>query len=84
MTLKDCYTRLGGDYDEVLGRLRREQTVRKFVFKFLDDIQWMYDLEEITSQNNGAALYMGITGGRRMLNMLHQGDLPEPFFYEII
>ena len=27
----------GGDFDEVLGRLRREQTVRKFVYKFLDD-----------------------------------------------
>ena len=43
----------------------------EYIFKLLDDIQWMYDLEEITSQNNGAALYMGITGGRRMLNMLH-------------
>lgn len=37
MNLKDCYLRFGGDFDEVLGRLRREQTVRKFVFKFLDD-----------------------------------------------
>ena len=37
MNLKDCYIRFGGDFDEVLGRLRREQTVRKFVFKFLDD-----------------------------------------------
>ena len=37
MNLKDCYLKLGGDFDEVLGRLRREQTVRKFVFKFLDD-----------------------------------------------
>ena len=37
MTLKDCYIRFGGDYDEVLGRLRREQTVEKFTFKFLND-----------------------------------------------
>ena len=37
MDLKDCYLKFGGDFDEVLGRLRREQTVRKFVFKFLDD-----------------------------------------------
>ncbi len=37
MNLKDCYLKFGGDFDEVLGRLRREQTVRKFVFKFLDD-----------------------------------------------
>ena len=37
MNLKYCYLKFGGDFDEVLGRLRREQTVRKFVFKFLDD-----------------------------------------------
>ena len=28
MNLKDCYTKFGGDFDEVLGRLRREQTFR--------------------------------------------------------
>ena len=27
MNLKDCYLKFGGDFDEVLGRLRREQTV---------------------------------------------------------
>lgn len=37
MNLKDCYLKLGGDFDEVLGRLRREQTIQKFVYKFLDD-----------------------------------------------
>lgn len=42
----------------------------EYVFKPLDDIRWMYDLEEITSRNNGAALYMGITGGNRMLRTL--------------
>ncbi len=56
MTLKDCYTRLGGDYDEVLGRLRREQTVQKFVFKFLDDKS--FDLFEVSmdSKDYGEAL----------------------------
>ena len=37
MNLKDCYIKFGGDFDEVLDRLRREQTVEKFVYKFLDD-----------------------------------------------
>ena len=36
MNLKDCYIKFGGDFDEVLGRLRREETVQKFAFKFLD------------------------------------------------
>lgn len=37
MTLQECYAALGGDFDEVLGRLRSERLVQKFVLKFLDD-----------------------------------------------
>lgn len=37
MTLKECYTAMGSDYDDVLGRLRSERLVQKFVLKFLDD-----------------------------------------------
>ena len=37
MTLKECYAALGGDYDDVSGRLRSERLVRKFVLKYLDD-----------------------------------------------
>lgn len=37
MNLKECYIHFGGNYDEVLVRLRREQTIQKFVYKFLDD-----------------------------------------------
>lgn len=37
MNLKDCYMSFGGDFDGVMERLRREQTVQKFVYKFLDD-----------------------------------------------
>lgn len=37
MNLKDCYTKFGGDFEGVIGRLRREQLVEKFLFKFLDD-----------------------------------------------
>lgn len=42
MTLQQCYAALGGDYEEVLGRLRSEGLIRKFVIKFLDDPS--YDL----------------------------------------
>jgi len=37
MNLRECYIGFGGDFDEVLGRLRREETIQKFVYKFLDD-----------------------------------------------
>ncbi len=37
MTLQECYAALGGDYQEVLGRLRSESLVQKFLLKFPDD-----------------------------------------------
>ena len=37
MTLHECYAALGGDYQEVLGRLYSEALVQKFVGKFLAD-----------------------------------------------
>ena len=42
MNLKECYIALEGDYDDVLGRLRSEKLVLKFVLKFLND--GSYDL----------------------------------------
>ena len=37
MTMQDCYAAIGADYDDVLGRLRSERLIQKFVLKFLDD-----------------------------------------------
>ena len=37
MTLKECYEAIGGNYEEVIGRLRSERLVQKFTLKFLDD-----------------------------------------------
>lgn len=37
MSLQSCYRELEGDYNDVIGRLRTERLVQKFVFKFLDD-----------------------------------------------
>ena len=37
MTLQECYSELGGNYQETLNRLKSEKLVHKFVCKFLDD-----------------------------------------------
>ena len=42
MSLNECYTALEGNFDDVLGRLRSEKLVQKFVLKFLND--GSYDL----------------------------------------
>lgn len=37
MTLAECYAALEGDYEGVLGRMRSEKLIKKFVLKFLAD-----------------------------------------------
>lgn len=37
MDLKECYSKLGGDFEGIMGRLQRERLVVKFLYKFLDD-----------------------------------------------
>lgn len=37
MTLQECYTAMGGDCNDAMGRLHSERLLQKFVLKFLDD-----------------------------------------------
>ena len=37
MTIQECYEAIGGNYEDVLGRLRSEALIRKFTLKFLED-----------------------------------------------
>ena len=56
MNLKDCYIKFGGDFDEVLCRLRREQTVQKFVYKFLDDKSFLLFEASMVNKDYAEAL----------------------------
>ena len=49
MTLKECYAAMGGDYDEVMGRLRSERLVQKFVLKFLNDGSYQLLLDSLAA-----------------------------------
>ena len=37
MDLKEFYTKINGDYEGTIGRLYKEELVKKFVLKFLND-----------------------------------------------
>lgn len=37
MTLQECYTAMGGNYNDAIGRLRSDRLLQKFVLKFADD-----------------------------------------------
>lgn len=49
MTLEECYAAMGGDYEEVMGRLRSERLVQKFVLKFLDDGSYRLLCDSLTA-----------------------------------
>ena len=81
-------------YDETIAKQLADYLHHEYLFKALDDASWLRDVEKIVSQNNGAALYTGITGGSRMLGLLntkefgieHTGMLGDvvlaPFFHD--
>ena len=51
MTLKECYAAMGGNYDDVIGRLRTEKLVQKFVLKFLNDGSYNLLLQSMEEKN---------------------------------
>ena len=46
MTVKECYEEIGGDYEEILSRLMRDDLVKEFAAMFLDDSSY----EELVTQ----------------------------------
>lgn len=60
-----------GYHDENISKRIAGYLGHEYIFKTLDDAKWMKDIEHLTSQNNGAALYMGLTGGERLLQLLN-------------
>ncbi len=52
MTLQELYEVIGGDYQEVRGRLPSDKFIQKFVLKFLDDKSYELLLSSL-EQGNG-------------------------------
>ena len=51
MTMRECYEAIGGNYEDVLGRLHSEALIRRFTLKFLEDqsyLQLKQALEKVT------------------------------------
>ncbi len=55
MTLKECYVALGGDYEDVLSRLRSENLILKFLFRFLEDPSYQLLCKSIEEHNDEEA-----------------------------
>lgn len=51
MTLEECYQRFGGDYEDVMARLRNESMVSRLVMKFPKDPSYQ-NLRDALKENN--------------------------------
>lgn len=60
-----------GYYDEKIAKKIAEYLNHEFLFKFLDDKKFVYDIERLTEENFAASPYIGITGGERLLRALN-------------
>lgn len=58
-TLKECYEKLGGDYNDVISRLMRDKMVCKFMYKFMDDKSFNQFIEGMEKGDYEEAL-MGV------------------------
>lgn len=55
MTLQECYSEFGGDYEGVVSRLMNERIVEKFLLKFLDDGSYGMLVRSIEEYNDKEA-----------------------------
>ena len=51
MTIQECYEAIGGNYEDVLGRLNSEALIRKFTFMFLEDPSYMRLKQALADKN---------------------------------
>ena len=51
MTTKECYEKIGADYNAVLDRIPSEAIIKKFAKKFLDDASYNNLVNAMTEKN---------------------------------
>ena len=56
MTIQECYHLIGGDYEDVLKRMKTEERVKKYVKMFLRDPSYP-DLEKALKEHNCEAAF---------------------------
>ncbi len=51
MTVKECYEAMGADYEDVAGRLRTDERIKKFVLKVLSDSSYGLLVSSLEEKN---------------------------------
>jgi HPt (histidine-containing phosphotransfer) domain-containing protein len=61
MTIQECYKAMGGDYDDAISRLRKEESLKKFARLFLKDTSFAQLTESLKSGDYETAFRMAHT-----------------------
>ena len=59
MTLQECYEKMGGNYEDVISRLTKEERITKYTIKFLEDTTFR-SLCEAREANDHEAVFREI------------------------
>ena len=51
MTMRECYEAIGGNYEDVLGRLHSEALIQRFTLKFLEDQSYLQLKQALENKN---------------------------------
>ena len=51
MTMRECYEAIGGNYEDVLGRLHSEALIRRFTLKSLEDQSYIQLNQALENEN---------------------------------
>lgn len=51
MDVKQCYEKMGGDYDDVMSRLRTDERIKKFLLKVAEDKSFDNLCENLKTRN---------------------------------
>ena len=49
MTIRECYEKMGGDFDDVMQRLGSESFIQRFAVRFLDDTSFQMIKDGVTN-----------------------------------
>ena len=77
MTVRECYEAMGADYEDVLGRLRKDERIQKFVLKLLNDKSYellMNSMEagDMTEAFRAAHTLKGVAGNLSLSGLYEQ------------
>lgn len=75
MTVKECYSQMGGDYNNVLSRFYDEAMIKRLLGRFIDDTSFRALEQAMTEGNMQAAFNAGA---------YPPGRLSEPVVYPAV